>query len=63
MHSHAHWDHTGDMSKFESKTELVVGPGFKVHFLGDGKGNSALGGVLPSDVEYVVDRQSFHTTY
>lgn len=25
--SHHHWDHTGDMSKFPSTTELVVGPG------------------------------------
>lgn len=27
--SHHHWDHTGDPSTFPSKTELVVGPGFK----------------------------------
>ncbi|KFZ03110.1 hypothetical protein V502_11228 [Pseudogymnoascus sp. VKM F-4520 (FW-2644)] len=25
--SHHHWDHTGDVSKFPSTTELVVGPG------------------------------------
>jgi metal-dependent hydrolase (beta-lactamase superfamily II) len=24
--SHHHWDHTGDMSKFPTTTELVVGP-------------------------------------
>ena len=41
----------GDMSTFGPITDLVVGPGFKAHFLGDGKGNSALGGVLPTDVE------------
>ncbi|KIW91746.1 uncharacterized protein Z519_07714 [Cladophialophora bantiana CBS 173.52] len=39
------------MSTFGPATDLVVGPGFKEHFLGDGGGNSALGGVLPSDVE------------
>ena len=41
----------GDMSTFNSTTDLVVGPGFKSHYLGEGEGNSALGGVLPSDVE------------
>jgi glyoxylase-like metal-dependent hydrolase (beta-lactamase superfamily II) len=25
--SHHHWDHSGDVSKFPSTTELVVGPG------------------------------------
>ena len=25
--SHHHWDHVGDVSKFPSTTELVVGPG------------------------------------
>lgn len=25
--SHTHFDHTGDMSRFPSRTELVVGPG------------------------------------
>lgn len=31
--SHWHWDHTGDMSKFPSSTEVVVGPGFKESFM------------------------------
>lgn len=48
--SHAHWDHTGDMSTFPGHTDLVVGRGFKDHFL-RGVGNSALGGILPSDVK------------
>lgn len=51
-HSHAHWDHTGDMSTFPPTTDLVVGRGFKNYFLGDGEGAaSALGGILPSDME------------
>ncbi|KAK5064638.1 hypothetical protein LTR84_000472 [Exophiala bonariae] len=50
--SHAHWDHIGDMSTFGPETELVVGPGFKDFFLGEGDGkNSALGSVQSSDVE------------
>ncbi|KAJ9605910.1 hypothetical protein H2200_009759 [Cladophialophora chaetospira] len=48
--SHAHWDHTGDMSTFGGKTDLVVGRGFREFFLG-GDGNSALGGILKSDYE------------
>ena len=55
MISHAHWDHTGDMSTFGTETDLIVGPGFKDHFLGGGKGNSTLGKVAASDVEYVVE--------
>lgn len=39
------------MSTFGPATDLVVGPGFKSHYLGGGQANSALGGVLPSDVE------------
>jgi glyoxylase-like metal-dependent hydrolase (beta-lactamase superfamily II) len=39
------------MSTFPPHTDLVVGPGFKSHYLGEGKGNSPLGGVLPSDTE------------
>lgn len=27
--SHHHWDHTGDMTTLPSKTDLIVGPGFK----------------------------------
>jgi hypothetical protein len=51
LHSHAHWDHTGDMSTFGGATDLVVGRGFQDHFLGgDGK-DSALGGILKSDYE------------
>jgi hypothetical protein len=38
------------MSTFPGHTDLVVGPGFKDYYLG-GDGNSALGGILPSDVE------------
>ncbi|KEF55089.1 uncharacterized protein A1O9_08742 [Exophiala aquamarina CBS 119918] len=50
--SHAHWDHLGDMSTFGPQTDLVVGPGFKDFFLGEGNGkNSTLGSVQPSDVE------------
>ena len=49
--SHAHWDHMGDPSTFDGKTDLVVGPGFKDHYLSGGGGNSALGGVLQSDVK------------
>lgn len=49
--SHAHWDHMGDMSRFDGKTDLVVGPGFKDHFLSRGGTSSPLGGVLPSDIE------------
>ncbi|KAI0158507.1 beta-lactamase-like protein [Pestalotiopsis sp. NC0098] len=30
--SHFHFDHIGDISKFPSSTELVVGPGFKQKF-------------------------------
>ncbi|KAK0188328.1 beta-lactamase-like protein [Armillaria mellea] len=29
--SHSHLDHTGDMSKFPSTTELIVGPGMDLH--------------------------------
>ncbi|KAK0452797.1 beta-lactamase-like protein [Desarmillaria tabescens] len=29
--SHSHLDHTGDMSKFPSTTELVIGPGLDTH--------------------------------
>lgn len=32
MASHFHFDHIGDISKFPSSTELVVGPGFKQKF-------------------------------
>ena len=49
--SHAHWDHMGDPSTFDGKTDLIVGPGFKNHYLSGDGGNSALGGVLPSDVK------------
>ncbi|KAJ5285856.1 hypothetical protein N7524_001162 [Penicillium chrysogenum] len=31
--SHWHWDHIGDLSRFPSSTELIVGPGFKAEFL------------------------------
>jgi glyoxylase-like metal-dependent hydrolase (beta-lactamase superfamily II) len=31
--SHHHWDHIGDMTTFPSRTELVVGPGFKAQYL------------------------------
>lgn len=31
--SHWHWDHTGDPSKFPSKAEIIVGPGFKQSFM------------------------------
>lgn len=48
--SHAHWDHTGDMSTFGGETDLVVGRGFKDYFL-KGDSNSALGGILKSDYE------------
>ncbi|OQV00217.1 hypothetical protein CLAIMM_05745 [Cladophialophora immunda] len=48
--SHAHWDHTGDVSTFGPRTDLVVGRGFKDHFLG-GDENSALGGISKSDYE------------
>jgi glyoxylase-like metal-dependent hydrolase (beta-lactamase superfamily II) len=30
--SHWHWDHTGDPSRFEKNTALIVGPGFKDNF-------------------------------
>lgn len=40
------------MSTFGPETDLVVGPGFKSYFLGEGDGkNSALGSVQSSDVE------------
>ena len=41
------------MSTFGPGVDLVVGPGFTDYFLKDESGNSALGGVLPSDVECV----------
>lgn len=31
--SHHHFDHTGDPSNFPSSTDLIVGPGFKEHFV------------------------------
>ncbi|RDW56417.1 hypothetical protein BP5796_13166 [Coleophoma crateriformis] len=31
--SHHHWDHIGDVTTFPKTTEVVVGPGFKEHFL------------------------------
>lgn len=31
--SHWHWDHIGDPSTFPSRTDLVVGPGFKKEML------------------------------
>lgn len=31
--SHIHWDHTGNLASFPSKTELVVGPGIKERFM------------------------------
>ncbi|KAM6479584.1 Metallo-hydrolase/oxidoreductase [Trichoderma sp. SZMC 28011] len=31
--SHWHWDHIGDMSTFDKRTTLVVGPGFKQNFI------------------------------
>lgn len=31
--SHWHWDHTGDPSKFPSKADLIVGPGFREKFM------------------------------
>ena len=33
LHSHHHWDHTGDPSTFPSSTSLIVGPGFKEAFI------------------------------
>lgn len=30
--SHWHWDHTGDPSTFDTRTALIVGPGFKKSF-------------------------------
>jgi metal-dependent hydrolase (beta-lactamase superfamily II) len=30
--SHWHWDHTVDPSTFDSRTALIVGPGFKKAF-------------------------------
>ena len=32
IHSHHHWDHTGDPSTFPASTDLIVGPGFKETF-------------------------------
>ena len=32
-HSHFHFDHTGDPTRFPSSTELIVGPGFKDAFI------------------------------
>ena len=41
------------MSSFPPTTDLIVGPDAKKTFMGDGKGNSALGGILPRDAKKV----------
>jgi glyoxylase-like metal-dependent hydrolase (beta-lactamase superfamily II) len=48
--SHTHWDHMGNMGVFDGKTDLVVGPGFKEHFIG-AQTPSPLGAVIPTDIE------------
>lgn len=42
----------GNMSLFDGKTDLVVGPGFKKHFI-DSTEPSPLGALISSDIEYV----------
>jgi glyoxylase-like metal-dependent hydrolase (beta-lactamase superfamily II) len=50
--SHHHWDHVGDMSRFPSETDLVIGPGFKKEYM-PGYPTNPDGWILETDYEYV----------
>lgn len=48
--SHWHWDHTGDPSRFEPSTKLIVGPGFEDIFV-PGYPKNPEGLILEADYE------------
>ncbi|KAF2021157.1 metallo-beta-lactamase superfamily protein [Aaosphaeria arxii CBS 175.79] len=57
--SHWHWDHIGDGSKYDSATDIVVGPGFKANFC-PGWPEDPNGVLLSSDLEgHVIDEITF----